>query len=155
MAVFLGEEWEIVRYLFFMDNENKVHLKTFVCVVSDPGVYLQLTHFLRDFYNYAFSIRNISTFDGPGPNMKNIAITIGGNIKKSLSTMDRLNDSGGGDKCLDIRTAMVDALQGPDYALEESDEFAPYIDLPDHIAEARYPKETDLRGLCKKMEGLQ
>ncbi|KAL5480148.1 hypothetical protein ACEPAI_1418 [Sanghuangporus weigelae] len=158
MAVFFGEEWEIVRYLFFMDDENKVCRNRQTFDARNP---FQLTHFLREFYNYAFSIKNISTFDGPGPNMKNIAITIGGNIKKSLSTMDRLNDSGGGDKSkgnsrranhgeksgskrsegLDIRTAMVDALQGSDYALEESDEFAPYIDLPDHIAEAR-----DLKG---------
>ncbi|EGN98904.1 hypothetical protein SERLA73DRAFT_73488 [Serpula lacrymans var. lacrymans S7.3] len=52
MAVFFSEKREINRYFFFMDDDDKVcrDLKTF-----DMGDPFQLTHFLREFYNYSTS----------------------------------------------------------------------------------------------------
>ncbi|KAL5522345.1 hypothetical protein ACEPAF_2202 [Sanghuangporus sanghuang] len=67
MAVFFGEEWEIIRYLFFMDDENKVCRNRQTFDARNP---FQLTHYLRESYNYSFSIKNILTSDGLGPNMK-------------------------------------------------------------------------------------
>ncbi|EGN98926.1 hypothetical protein SERLA73DRAFT_181654 [Serpula lacrymans var. lacrymans S7.3] len=145
MAVFFSEKWEINRYFFFMDDDDKVcrDLKTF-----DMGDPFQLTHFLREFYNYAFYIGKGGALS---PDMEQISKKIVGSIKKSFHTNDHLN-TGDSDKrrsqrggpgskqysAMDIRNVMTDALKGTCFQLQVDPKgFAPLHELPDHIAEAK------------------